>query len=112
MVNALGEGHRERVAIQARLVLATLRRNRRERPRLALDRGRCLGAAEGLVNELADGRVIGAIRRGETPRSPMDDAEGEAAIRGPRHRLHRAVLDTHRLVLALDGARVRVTRAA
>src|SRR2546429_9312676 len=102
MVNALGERHPERVAPERGAVLAALRIDRREPHRAPLHGCGCFGAAEGLVDDTAYGRVVGAVRRRESPRAFVDHSKAEAAIGGARDGLDCAVLDTDSLMLALD----------
>src|SRR5438309_8960062 len=108
MVDTLGERDGKRIAFEGRAVLTALRRDRRELHAAALDGCRGLRAAESLINESAQRRLIRAIGRRESPGSLMDHAKAEASIGSAGHGLHRAILHADRFVLSFDGSRVRV----
>ncbi len=110
--DALREWHRERIALERGPVFAALWRDRREHDRGRARARRGLGPREGLVDDTAQGHLVGAVGRGETPGPLVNDAEADAPVARARDRFDLAVTHRDRVVFALDVARVGVIRAA
>ncbi len=111
-VDALAEGHRERVDLDRRPVAPPLRGHRGQPDVGLLDEGGGPGEGHGLGGDAV--RLGGAqdLRGGEPPGAVGDRAHAEARRVRPGDRVEVAVPDQEVLGLALDEPRVGVARPA
>jgi len=89
--DALRERDGERIARERGPIFAALRRDRREHHRRRARAGRGLGAREGLVDHSAQGHLVGAIGRRETPGALVDDTEADTPVARARDRFDLAI---------------------